>query len=88
MLGGSPRESPAMSVVMPGMVCPAPSSGDPGRGRRFVAEPNIGSTLIELASFPVSLIQATNVGRSQNGACAAVLARTPTDEKCDDAPVE
>ena len=58
MVGGSARVSPTMSVVMPKTGCPAPSSGDPGRGRRFVAEPNIGSTLIELASFPVSVFQA------------------------------
>ncbi len=89
MVGGSARVSPTMSVVMPKTGCPAPSSGDPGRGRRFVAEPNIGSTLIELASLPVSLFQATNVDLSQNGTCAVVvLARTPTDEKCDDAPLE
>ena len=54
-----------------------------------MAEPNIGSTLIEFTSLPVSAFQAVNDGRSKNGTCATVvLATAPTDEKCDDAPLE
>ena len=89
MVGGSARVSPTMSVVMPKTLCPAPSNGEPGRGRRFVAEPDIGSTLNISSSCPVSLFQAANVGRSKNGTWAVVeLARTPTVMRCDDAPVE
>jgi hypothetical protein len=76
-----------MSVVMPRIVWPAPRSGEPGSGRRFVAEPNIGSTLIELASVPVSAFQAANVSRSKNGCCATVAVPiAPTAAKCDDGP--
>ena len=49
--------SPTMSVVMPAIVWPAPSSGEAASGRRSVADENSGSALIELGvSFPVSLL--------------------------------
>ena len=68
---------------------PAPKSGEPASGRRFVVDVNSGSALIELASVPVSFFQAVNDGRSKNGTCEAVpFAMTPTDEKCDEAPLE
>ncbi len=67
---------------------PAPNSGEPPSGRRSVADVYSGSVLIELASAPVSAFQAANEARSMYGTCAAVVpARTPTDEKCDDAPL-
>jgi hypothetical protein len=78
-----------MSVVMPPIDWPAPSNGEPPSGRRSVAEVYNGSALIELVSVPVSAFQAANDGRSKNGIWPAVeLAMMPTDEKCDDAPVE
>jgi hypothetical protein len=78
-----------MSVVMPAIDWPAPSSGEPPRGLRSVAEVYSGSALIELASVEVSSFHAASEGRSKNGTCAATeLAMMPTDEKCDDAPVE
>ncbi len=50
MLGGVGRGVPLMSVVTPGMLWPAPPTGEPGSGCRLLLEVKSGLALIEFWS--------------------------------------
>src|SRR6202035_5481920 len=60
-LGGLQRGLPGRSMVMPGMVWPAPAAGDPGLSARLVDVKNCGLALSEFWSPWLSLCQAPNV---------------------------
>jgi hypothetical protein len=61
MLGGLQRGLPSRSIVMPPMVMPAPTAGDPPLNRRSLDEKNCGLALIELRSPCVEARQAARV---------------------------
>ena len=77
MLGGLQRGFFRRSVVMPGMVWPAPMAGEPPPSRRSLDERNCGLALNEFRSPWVSDCQAANVVTSLPPPPAPNILRKP-----------